>query len=303
MKPNTLITAVATALYLTACGGGGSDNSGSASVSGSGITTPPVVTAVTPAPPVTATSPQTPTPPVTPAALGVPVVSGLPVVPGAPTVPGVPVVPDAPVLPVVPVTSIPGSSTSPAAGPSVPLDTAISAFYTTAKTYNRTEVDPKTGNIYSVNITVSNITDTNIENVPVASAEVRKTILKNGAPYSDSDEITYFQLGPYKLIASQFSGSPVYTLASDQVALPLTAKPGDGARFYNSKTYDSTSKNLTLSTSALSWTIGPDTADTVVYCLNSKSSVAQVSGVFTTSQCMKINVKGDVVFIRVDIFS
>lgn len=188
-------------------------------------------------------------------------------------------------------------------GPSVPLEAAISAFYTFMQSYVRTEIDPQTGISYTGNVVLSNLSDTSIENIsPVKSVDISRTVSKNGTLSSTSNETSYFQISPYKLIATRFFGNPLYVVAFNQLPLPITAKPGDSGKFYDSKTYDSTSKGIVLATASQTWAVTADTDTTVKFCVNSVVSTPPLPGTTTRSDCLKIDVNGKVISVGINVF-
>lgn len=190
-----------------------------------------------------------------------------------------------------PVTTPPVSGDT---GPTVPLEAAISSLYSTTRTFSRTETDPRNGDIYDVKADYVVGANTTFENVAVKTVNITRNIKKNGVQFSSSSQNDFFQASPYRLIGTTFPSSPVYVVASSQVALPVTAKPGDSGKFYDTLTYDSANKNLVLAGSSLSWAVTADTATTVTFCVNSINVVAQVPGATTRSDCYKIDTTGTV---------
>lgn len=202
------------------------------------------------------------------------------------------------------------SATSPAApvatpptsvGPTVALDAAISALYSTNQTYSRVETDPRTGSIYTVTGVFSDVSDTTIENIAVKSVDITRTILKDGTLYRSSSETSYFLTSPYRLIASRFNGSTTYIVASNQMALPTTARPGDAGKFYDLKVYDSPAKGNLLTNISQSWTVAADSATTVSFCVNSLVAVPQSPGITGVPVCVKIDTSGKVAMLGFNI--
>ena len=183
------------------------------------------------------------------------------------------------------------------AGPTVPIEAAISSLYASAHTFNRTETDPRNGNIYNVAADFIVGADAIVDGLSVKSSNVVRAITKNGAPFQSSSEIRYFSLNPYRLIGIQSRDSSLYLAASGQVPLPATGKPGDAGVFYSATTYDSVGKNIVLSTETQRWTIDADTPTTVRFCINSVTSIATVAGNVSKSDCYKIDSQGNVVGI------
>ena len=206
---------------------------------------------------------------------------------GAPTAPAVTPAPPVTVAPVTPVPQV----------IVVQLNAAVSALYSLPHDFNNTVKSPA-GDTYNARVVYSNIVDTNIESLAVKSVDIKRTILKNDAPLQSSSETSFFQLNPYRLVSSKSMDNPLYIVASNQVALPTTAKPGDSGAYYDSTTFDSTGKNLILSTAKHTWSLSSESATTVLFCDNSVISIAQISGTTTRADCYQIDTNSNVVSNR-----
>lgn len=225
--------------------------------------------------------------------------------PAVATTPGT-VTPAAAAAPVTltPVTAAPGAAVPPVtpsqASIVIQLNAAISALFGLPHEFNNS-VKTAAGDTYDARVVYSNIIDTNIENRTVKSVDIKRTVAKNGAPFFNSAETSFFQLSPYRLVATKTPDSSLYVVASNQVALPITAKSGDGGPYYESTTYDSIGKNLVLSTAVHTWSVVAESAATVLFCDNSTISVAQVSGKTTRADCYQIDSDSNVVSNRLAI--
>ena len=180
------------------------------------------------------------------------------------------------------------------AGPTVPLEAAISALFSTTRTYTRTETGLNNGDVYDFEASYVMGAPTSFEGTQVRTVSVTHSIKKNGAQFSTSSQNDYFLASPYRLIGTTLQNSSVYVVASGQIPLPATAKPGDSGKFYDTITYDSASKKTVLATSSLSWAVTADTATTVTFCVNSVNVVSQIPGSTNRSDCYKVDTAGTV---------
>ena len=188
----------------------------------------------------------------------------------------------------------PPGSAQPSSGPSVAIDAAFSNLYAAAHNFDRTETDPNNGNVYNPVADFAVGAATTIEGVSVKSAKVNRSLTKNGVLVQKSSEISYFQTGPYKLIATQSQDSSLYQAVSGQNPLPASGMAGDSGAFYNATVYDSADKKTVLSTSIYKWEISADSATTLTLCVNSTTIFPSLSGTVTNSECYKIDTNGAV---------
>lgn len=198
--------------------------------------------------------------------------------------------------------AVPAPVATPPATPSttpivIQLNAAISALFGLPHDFNNT-VKSANGDTFDARVAYSNIVDTNIENQVVKSVDIKRTVSKNGSPFFSSAETSFFQLSSYRLVATKTPDNPLYVVASNQITLPPTAKPGDSGAFYNATTYDSIGKNVVLSTAVHGWSVAAESATTVLFCDNSTVTVAQVSGTTTRSDCYQIDADSNVVSNR-----
>lgn len=184
-----------------------------------------------------------------------------------------------------------------ATGPTVLVEAAIFSLYAQTHAYDRTETDPRNGNVYNVKATFDAGADSTIEGQVAKVSNITRNLTKNGAAFVSSAQTDYFQVAPYRLVATRFPDSPLYVVASSQVPLPATGKPGDTGNFYTSTTYDSVNKNLALSTSVVTWAINADTATTVAFCINGVTTINKLTTTTTTSDCYKLDTNGNVIGI------
>ena len=182
-------------------------------------------------------------------------------------------------------------------GPTVLVEAAISSLYAQTHAYDRTETDPRNGNIYNVKATFTVGADSAIEGQAAKTSTITRNLTKNGVAFTSSAQTDYFQLAPYRLLGSRSPDSSLYLVASSQFPLPATGKPGDTGKFYTATVYDSVNKNVVLSTSVVSWAIGADTDASVTFCINGVTTVNQIAGTTSTSDCYKLNTTGNVIGI------
>lgn len=201
-----------------------------------------------------------------------------------------------PVMTPVPAVTDPGTTpaTNPtgASGPVVPVESAIAALYTTSRHFGRTETASGTADVYTFSRDFTVGTAATIENTAASSVDITGSVIKNGVQLTSSAQTDYFLTAPYRLIARKFSGNPLYLVASNQQPLPATGKSGDTGKFYDAVTYDSSAKVNVVSTSAQTWAITPDTDTSVTFCVNSTTSIPQLAGTSTKSDCYKIGTNG-----------
>ena len=176
-----------------------------------------------------------------------------------------------------------------ASGPTIALDAAFTNLYAAPHNFDRTETDPATGTTYRGVADFAVGPDTTKEGNVVKSATVRRALIKNGTVIRQSSEVSYFQTVPYKLIATQSLDSSLYQVVSGQNPLPTEAKAGQSGQFYNATVYDSAEKKTVLSTSTYKWEIKADTATSLIFCVNSTTTVPNVPGTATDSDCYRVN--------------
>ena len=206
----------------------------------------------------------------------------------------------APLVGTAPATGTP-TATPPATTASqvivVQLNNAISELYGQPHQFINT-VKSSSGDSYEGRVIYSNVVDASIENKSGKSVDIQRTVLKNGTLLLSSSETSFFQIDPYRLTASKSKDNSLYIVASNQVALPPTAKAGDFGTYYDSTTYDSIEKNIVLVTSKHTWTVSAESPTTVLFCDVSVNTVAQVAGTTTRSDCYQIDTNSQVVSNR-----
>ena len=176
----------------------------------------------------------------------------------------------------------------------VPIESAITALYTINRNFRRTETASGTADVYVFSRDFTVGAATTIENLVAGSVDITGSVIKNGALLTTSGQTDYFLTAPYRLISRKFSGNPLYLVASNQQALPATGKSGDTGKFYDAVTYDSSAKVNVVSTSTQTWAITPDTDTSVTFCIVSTTSIPQLAGTTSKSDCYKIGTNGTV---------
>ena len=201
--------------------------------------------------------------------------------------------PAATITTAVPVVTTAPTPTLAVAGPVVPIELAIAGLYSVSRHFERTETDAK-GNVYvgTADITVN--ADTLFERATAKRTDVRRNLTKNGVSLQASSESDFFLVSPYRVVGTQSNDTSLYIIASGQVPLPATGKPGDSGYFYDSTFYDSPAKNLVLATATNRWEIAADTPTSVLFCVNSVITFTQGAGNATKSECYQINTAGNV---------
>lgn len=181
-------------------------------------------------------------------------------------------------------------------GPTVPIEPAISSLYSTPHHFDKpNNIDPRNGDNYSVVADYTPGADTVFEGVAVKTVAITRDVTKTGTPLPRSSQTDFFQISPYKLIGTTFPGqNNFYVVASAQIALPPTGKPGDTGNFYNSTTYDSAAKNFVVATSTQTWKVSADTDTSVIFCIDSVVTTVGVAGTKTKSDCYRIDTNGTI---------
>lgn len=196
---------------------------------------------------------------------------------------------------------VPPSGGLPVGSPTVLVDSALSALFATVHNFDQTETDPVSRDVFAVKATFVPGPDFFFEGIAVKTADVTRNLSRNNVPFPTLTERTYFQLNPYKLIGTTFPGSSLYVVASNQLPLPVNGKAGDSGKFYDTTTYDSSSKTVVLARSSRTWQINADTATTVNLCVNSTTTVTNVPGTTVKFECYKVDSSGNIVSIAFSI--
>ena len=210
---------------------------------------------------------------------------------------GATTVANVPVATPVPVATDPAANPAASSGPVVPIASAITALYTTSRNFHRTETATGTADVYIFNRDFTVGAVASVEGTIANSVDIAGSILKNGALLISSAQTDYFLTSPYRLISRKFSQSPLYLVALNQQSLPATGKSGDTGKLYDAVTYDSSAKVNIVSTSTQAWTITPDTDASVTFCIVSTTSIAQIAGTTSKSDCYKIGADGTVALV------
>ena len=188
----------------------------------------------------------------------------------------------------------PGSGAT--TGPTVPINAAITNLYATSHHYDKpNNIDPRNGDNYGVVADYTPGGDTSFEGVAAKTVTISRTVTKNGAAFSQSSQIDYFKIGPYTLGGTTYpSPNNLYVVASSQVPLPVTGTVGNSGQFYNSTTYATSAKGTPVATSTATWAITADTDTTVIFCINSVTTVTGVAGTKSASDCYRIDTLGNI---------
>ena len=187
------------------------------------------------------------------------------------------------------------TTTSTSTGPIVKIEPVISKLYQNGQFFAKQD-NVVGADTYGVTVQYTHAPDSTFEGNATATETIKRDVTKNGAPFSSTTQTDYFKTSPTftmlgRYVPSQSPATYYVAIASSQVPLPATGKPGDSGDFYSSTIYDSPSKAVTIGTSKQTWKITADTDTSVLFCIN---SVTTVNPTRTTQECYKITTSDEI---------
>ena len=133
----------------------------------------------------------------------------------------------------------------------------------------------------------------------VQGAEVNAINKVNNQITDQSVAINYFTLSP--LVFHGFTDSTgQYSLSTQTATIPKMATVGDSSKLVSENVYTDSSMNNQIATYNQDWFLTKDTNNTAWLCIeNSKNLLLSTDPTGTSSECYKINAKGDVLASKV----
>lgn len=136
-------------------------------------------------------------------------------------------------------------------------------------------------------------------NKAVQGAEVNTITKSNNKIINQSVAINYFTKNP--LVFHGFTDSSgEYSLATQTSTIPKVARVGDSAELITEKVYSDSSMRKKIGTYKQNWSLARDTNNTAWFCIETSDNLLLSSdSKGTSSECYKINAKGDVLASKV----
>lgn len=174
-----------------------------------------------------------------------------------------------------------------------PIETAMLNIYTKAR--QQTLVGVIDGQSLGANITVTPKGSLIFNNKSVQGTEVNTITTLDNEMIDQSVSINYFTLNP--LVFHGFTDSSgEYSIATQTSTLPKKAKVGSASQLITEKVYSDSSKRQQVGLYSQSWTLTQDSKTTAWFCIDSSENMlANADPQGATSECYKINAKGDIV--------
>ena len=180
-----------------------------------------------------------------------------------------------------------------------PVETAMLNIYTKAR--NQT-LQAKVGNqMATADIQVTPKGNMRFNNKLVQGSEIN-TINKVDDQITDqSVAINYFTLNP--LVFYGFTDSTgKYSLSNQVTTIPKTARVGDSSQLIVENVYSDSSRRKKIATYNQDWSLSQDSNNTAWLCIETSENLL-LSNIAkgTTSECYKINARGDILASKVTI--
>lgn len=178
-----------------------------------------------------------------------------------------------------------------------PVETAMLNIYTKQRSEQLVAV---VGNQnVSVNIQVTPKGSMRFNDKRVQGAEVNAINKVNNQITDQSVAINYFTLNP--LVFHGFTDSTgQYSLSTQTATIPKMATVGDSSKLVTENVYTDSSMNNQIATYNQDWSLTKDTNNTAWFCIETSDNLlssADING--TSSECYKINAKGDILASKV----
>lgn len=125
-------------------------------------------------------------------------------------------------------------------------------------------------------------------------AEVNTITKSNNQLINQSVSINYFTLNPL-VFRGYTDSSGEYSVATQTTTLPKLAKVGDSSPLLTENVYSDSSKRQHKGRYTQSWSLAQDSNNTALFCIDTSTNMLlNVDPEGTTTECYKINAKGDI---------
>lgn len=153
----------------------------------------------------------------------------------------------------------------------------------------------------SVDIQVTPKGNTVFNNKAVQAAEVNTINKVNNQITNQSVAINYFTLNP--LVFHGFTDSTgKYSLSNQTTIIPKMATVGDSSKLITENVYSDRSMSKKIGTYNQDWSLTRDTNNTAWFCIEtSENLLLSYDPAGTSSECYKINARGDILDSKVTI--
>ena len=178
-----------------------------------------------------------------------------------------------------------------------PVETAMLNIYTKQRSEKLVAIVDNQSASADIQITPKGSLQFN--NKAVQGAEVNTINKVNNRITNQSVAINYFTLNP--LVFHGFTESTgTYSLSSQTTVIPKMATVGDSSKLMTETVYADSSMRKKIGSYEQDWSLTRDTNSTAWLCIeNSKNLSLSSDPIGSSSECYKINAKGDVLASKV----
>lgn len=177
-----------------------------------------------------------------------------------------------------------------------PIETAMLNIYTKARTQTLVATMDNQSIVADIKITPKGRMV--FEGKQVQGTEVSTITKSNNQLLNQSVSINYYTLAPLTF-QGYTSNSGEYSVATQTTAIPKMAKVGATQQLGKETVYSDSSKRTRTSVYNQSWSLTRDSNSTAWFCINSSDNVLlDVDPEGPTSECYKINTRGDILASR-----
>lgn len=178
-----------------------------------------------------------------------------------------------------------------------PIETAMLNIYTKQRSEKLVAIVGNQSASADIQITPKGSIQFN--NKAVQGAEVNTINKVNNRIIDQSVAINYFTLNP--LVFHGFTDSTgKYSLSNQKTVIPKMATVGDSNKLMTETVYTDSSMRKKIGSYEQDWSLARDTNSTAWLCIeNSKNLLLSSDPMGTSSECYKINAKGDILASKV----
>lgn len=177
-----------------------------------------------------------------------------------------------------------------------PVETAMLNIYTKARSQTLTATVDNQNIVADITVTPKGTMVFNGKQVQ--GAEVSTLTKSNKQVIDQSVSTNYYTLNPLMFYGFT-SNSGEYSVATQSTAIPKTAKIGDNNQLITENVYSDSSKRSKTGVYNQSWSLMQDSSNTAWLCIDtSANKLLSVDPDGTTSECYKINARGDILSSR-----
>jgi len=130
---------------------------------------------------------------------------------------------------------------------------------------------------------------------PAGASTTSAAISVNGTPTYTINSTNYFSVAPYKNLGSTAQGAGVYTVFSNQIALPSTATVGSGGSMDTGTDYTDSTQSTIKDTFIDTWSlVAGQIPSTATLCINTVTkAVASSATSGTSNYCLTVDTSGN----------